>query len=142
MLYAKGVLLDTGALFALVKPNDIHHVEAVNCLNCLQKDSHPLFVSNATIYETYRLILHELGIRKALDFLEDIFDGSVRIEYVTPNDEEKAKAYLKQFDDKPLTFVDALNFVVMKRINIFKVFAFDQHFNFLGFIKIPPYYPD
>jgi len=142
MLYSKGILLDTGALFALADPHDEHHDEAIDCLNALQEETHSLFVSNTTIYETYRLILHDLGIIKALDFLERIFDGSVKIEYITLEDEEKAKDYLRKYNDQPFTFVDALNFVVMNRINIFKVFAFDRHFSTVGFLKMPPYYSD
>lgn len=141
MLYTRGVLLDTGALYALANLRDAHHQEAIGCLECLQKDSHPIFISNVTIYETYRLILHDLGIAKALDFLEKIFDGSVKIEYITLPDEDNARTCLKKYDDQDFTFVDALNFSVMNRIQIFKVFTFDHHFNTMGFINMPPYYP-
>ena len=140
MLYARGVLLDTGALYALVDENDEHHGEAVACLDSLQKDSYPLFVSNVTIYESYRLILHRLGIAKALDFAEKIFDGTIKIEYTTQADENGARSYLKKYNDQPFTFVDTLNFVVMARIQIFKVFTFDYHFNIIGFVNMPPYY--
>lgn len=142
MLYTKGVLVDTGALYALVDDSDEHHAEAVNCLDSLQKNSYPLFVSNVSIYETYRLILHRLGVAKALDFVENIFDGTIKIEYTTQTDEKSAYNYLKKYDDQPFTFVDALNFVVMDRIQIFKVFTFDHHFNIIGFISMPPYYAE
>lgn len=99
MLYTRGVLLDTGALYALVDSGDAHHAEAVNCLDCLQKDSYPLFISNVTIYEAYRLILHSLGIAKALDFLGQIYDGSIQIEYITQTDEENARGCLRKYDD-------------------------------------------
>jgi predicted nucleic acid-binding protein len=142
MLYTKGVLLDTGALYALVDSRDAHHAEAVNCLDSLQKESHPLFISNVTIYEAYRLILHRLGIPKALEFLERVFDGSVQIEYITQDDENVARDYLNKYDDQPFTFVDALNFVIMGRVQIFKVFTFDGHFNIIGFVNMPPYYAE
>lgn len=142
MIYTKGVLLDTGALYALIDSGDSRHTEAVNCLDCLQKDSHPLFISNVTIYESYRLILHRLGIVKALDFLEHIFDGSLQIEYITQDDENRARNYLNKYNDQPFTFVDALNFAVMGRVQILKVFTFDHHFNIIGFVNLPPYYTD
>jgi predicted nucleic acid-binding protein len=142
MLYSKAVLLDTGALFALADSRDGRHDEAVDCLNCLQRDSCSLFISNVTIYEAYRLILHELGIARALGFLENIFDGSVKIEYITQFDEDNARNYLEKYNDQPFTFVDALNFVVMKKIKIFKVFTFDRHFNIIGFVNLPPYYSE
>lgn len=142
MLYTKGVLLDTGALYALVDSSDSRHAEAVNCLGCLEQNSHPLFISNVTIYEAYRLILHRLGIIKALDFLEKSFDGSLQIEYITKEDEDEARNYLNKYNDQPFTFVDALNFVVMVRIKILKVFTFDGHFNIIGFVHLPPYYAD
>lgn len=137
MIYAKGILLDTAALYAIADSRDKYHSKAVNFLDQLQKNSQPLFISNVTIYESYRLILHRLDIKKALFFLEEIFDGSVKIEYITKADEIIARDCLKKYDDQPFSFVDALNFAVMGRIKIAKVFTFDSHFNIIGFEQMP-----
>ncbi|HLF18998.1 MAG TPA: PIN domain-containing protein [Candidatus Omnitrophota bacterium] len=137
MIYAKGILLDTAALYAIADSRDKYHSKAVSFLNQIQKSSQPLFISNVTIYEAYRLILHRLDIKKALFFLEEIFDGSIRIEYITTADERIARDCLKKYDDQPFSFVDALNFAVMGRIKIAKVFTFDSHFNIIGFEQMP-----
>ena len=113
--------------------------EALICLTRIGSNSFPVFVSNGTIYEAYRLILHKLGIQRVLLFLNNIYDGSTAVERITEEDEKNARQYLQRFSDQPITYIDALNLAIMKRIGIFKAFAFDYHYTILGFVTLPPF---
>jgi len=44
---------------------------------------------------------------------------------------------LKQYEDQSFSFVDAVNFAVMKQQNVQDAFAFDKHFQTAGFILVP-----
>jgi predicted nucleic acid-binding protein len=137
MIYDRGILLDSAAVYAIANKRDKYHTRATAHLNWLKDSKYSLLITNVTIYESYRLILHKLGIKNALVFLNDIFDGSVRIEYVTIEDEMTAKKYLNKYDDQSFTFIDTLNFSVMIRIGIAKIFTFDTHFQVVGFEQMP-----
>lgn len=51
--------------------------------------------------------------------------------------EEEAYRLLKQYEDQSFSFVDAVNFAVMKQQNVQDAFAFDKHFQTAGFILVP-----
>ena len=43
----------------------------------------------------------------------------------------------KRYDDKDFSFTDCVSFVVMWETGIKEAFAFDEHFNQMGFIRKP-----
>ena len=100
----------------------------------------PVFITLPTIYETQRRILFDLGRQKADQFLDHIYDGSVKIERTFEEDEQNARGLIKKYADLELTLTDACNMTVMIRLGIAKVFSFDRHFPLVGFIRIPPFF--
>lgn len=51
--------------------------------------------------------------------------------------EEKAWDIFERYDDKDFSFTDCVSFVVMREMGIKETFAFDEHFNQMGFIRRP-----
>jgi len=139
-LYAKAVLIDTGALLALADSKDIHHLSASDCLKSIAEHRLPVFISIPTIYESQRRILFDLGQQVATQFLDQIYDGSLNIERTVNEDEQEARALIKKYTALKLTLTDAANMAVMMRLGIAMVFSFDRHFLQAGFIRIPPFY--
>ena len=43
----------------------------------------------------------------------------------------------ERYDDKDFSFTDCVSFVVMQENGIKEAFAFDEHFNQMGFIRNP-----
>jgi len=78
-LYARAILVDTGAFLALANGSDINHQAAVDCLKTISKHRLPLFVTLPTIYESYSRFLFDLGQESANRFLDSIYDGSMNI---------------------------------------------------------------
>lgn len=136
-IYERAVFVDTSALYALVDPKDNWHAQAVECLNELAKQQLPLWVTNSVIIESHDLILQGLGKKVALSFLDNICDGSINIERTLSEDEQDAKNYLRDYQDKTFSYIDAISFSVMKRLGIGTAFAFDYHFSVIGFRVIP-----
>ena len=137
--YQRAILIDPSALYALVDPRDQYHVQAKNYLEAILRRGFPVFVTNASLIETYRLILHKLGTARALQFLDVIFDAEskFRMERMNLEDEETAKGYVKKFDDQELTLTDAVNFAVMIRKGILTMFGFDSDCHLVGLQKAP-----
>ena len=81
-IFERAILIDASALYALADSQDTNHQETVDCLNLIAQHRLPLWVTNFTIVETHRRILHGLGIRAGLSFLANIYDGGVTVERV------------------------------------------------------------
>ena len=138
-IYRYAVLIDTGPLYALRDSTDGRHNEAIGCLREISHHQFPLYVSNLTIAECHRRVLHNLGVQRGLEFLERVYDGTVNIVQVEPDDERKAREILERFRDQDISFTDATSLAVMVRLGVVKAFSFDWHFELLsGFLRIPP----
>jgi len=62
----------------------------------------------------------------------------VEVETVTPADLKAAWAWLRQHDERPYSFVDAISFRVMQRRRITEALTFDGDFAAAGFIEVRP----
>lgn len=136
-IYEKAVLLDTSAIVALRNPSDSYHRFAESCILELKKNKYPIYISNVTIFETHKRILFDMGYYQALNFLMDIYSGETEILRIMEDDEYEAKRIITKFSDQTFSFVDSLNFSVMKKYGISQAFTFDRHYEVFGFIKIP-----
>ncbi len=129
-IFEKAVLLDTSALYALTDSRDQYHTSAIELLGIIQQRNLPIFITNAVIIETYRLILHKLGKTNAQKFLEtligDIKKGVIKIERMSENDEEEGQQIIFNNKGHALTLTDTINFSVMLRMGIYKMFGFDS----------------
>jgi predicted nucleic acid-binding protein len=141
-IYERAILLDTGALEAIADPKDQYHGSAVRYRAELLELAYPLYITTLTIAETHRRLLYQphLGYPQALNFLQNVYDGSTNIVRPLEEDELRAMEYVKQFSDQKLTFTDTINMAVMRRLGLRKVFSFDWHFGLLGFQVVPPFY--
>lgn len=48
-----------------------------------------------------------------------------------------AEAILQQYHDQPFTLVDAVSFALMQKREMQQAFAFDSHFQVMGFVVLP-----
>ena len=71
--------------------------------------------------------------------LKDLFDNPVlTIENVSHQDQKAALEILRLYRDKTYSLCDALSFIVMRRLNLKRAMAFDQHFRQFGEFEIIP----
>lgn len=139
-IYERAVFIDTSALVAIYDYSEKLHQSARHHLLELHRQKLPLYITNALIIESYARILYNCNYERAIQFLTDIYDGSVMIERATEEDERSARQYLKQYENQKISYVDAISFVVMKRLGIYRVFTYDWHFSLIGFSPEPyPY---
>ena len=138
-IFEKAVLIDTSALYALVDSRDQYHQTALELLTHARSKNFPIFISNAVIIEAYRLVLNKLGKDNAHKFLNsvlnDIKNGILKIERMSENDENMGQKII--FDNKGynLTLTDSINFSIMFRKGIYKMFGFDSDCYIVGLEK-------
>src|SRR3954451_4772869 len=101
------VFVDTGAYFALAVGEDTHHQRAHELLRGLQRRNGRLFTSNFIVAEMHALLLSRRGRELAARMLDRVDRSSTLIERVGPEDEQRARQIIYQYDDKNFSLTDA-----------------------------------
>lgn len=124
------VLADTGPLYAARDPDDEQHERSQRELKRLRLQNLKVVVPYATLLESYTLVMRELGIRKAHEFLDETVRGSF-FENATSEDYRKASLRVLRYKDQDITLVDAVIAEIADRLAS-PVWTFDHHFDVMG----------
>jgi uncharacterized protein len=124
------VLADTGPLYAARDPNDDNHERSQRELRRLILQNLKVVVPYPTLLESYSLVMRELGIRTAHEFLEEVVRGSI-FENASSEDFQKASSRVLRYKDQDITLVDAVIAEVADRLDA-PVWTFDHHFDVMG----------
>lgn len=137
-LLRASLFVDTSAFFALTDRTDRFHHLAVRFIESNQQ---LLVTSNMIVHETITLIRMRLGHGLAVKVGRRLFDETVTpLIRVTEADERKAWDAFRRYRDKRFSFVDCTSFVVMKRLGMHAVLAFDDDFRRFGeFVVLPQF---
>jgi uncharacterized protein len=130
--------VDTGAWLAVLDPRDQYHVPASAYFRRAIEQQVQFHTTNLVIAETYSLLQRRVGHRTAIQFL-DLIGASQRLTRVssTPALEAKAEIVLRRHSDQSYSYVDAVSFCVMEEQKVRLAFAFDRHFETMGFVRQP-----
>ena len=136
---ARAIFIDTGAFLALEDASDPHHQEAVRFrAEVLAGGSYELITSSYILDEALTLIRSRLGIAASIRFCRAMRRSRVlQILSVSREIEDQALNLFEQYDDKDFSFTDCVSFVLMKERQIQEAFAFDHHFEQMGFQILP-----
>ena len=133
------IFIDTSAFLALEDESDQYHEEALQFREqVLRKKRYEVIATSYIMDETLTLIRFRLSIKASIDFSKKIRKSKVvKIVHVSREMEGKARDIFERYDDKDFSFTDCVSFVVMWETGIKEAFAFDEHFNQIGFIRKP-----
>jgi uncharacterized protein len=133
------VLVDSSANLAVINRRDRNHEAAIAIANWLIAQRYRLYTTNAMLFESDALILSQLGIRAANQFLRGVLRSSTIVVRVRATDEERARTILFRYEDKVSSYNDTLSFAVMERLGIDLAFTFDSDFRQYGWtVATPP----
>jgi predicted nucleic acid-binding protein len=133
------VFVDTGGFVALLIAEDRDHARAASLFERASREHWSLTTTNAVVIETYSVLLARArnGRQLGLSFLDGVAaDSGMTVERIRIDDEDRAIALLRQHQDKGYSLCDATSFVVMHRLDISEVIAFDRHFREYGAFTI------
>jgi len=130
----KYVFVDSGGFFALLARDDQFHERAQALFQRAHNERWRLVTTNAVAIETYALLLTRShnGRQNAIGFLDMIAGDAYQVERIRKTDEGAAIKLVRTHQDKSYSLCDALSFVVMERLRIDEVIAFDRHFREYG----------
>lgn len=135
----KRIFIDTSAFLALEDESDAHHNEALRFRDQeLLQGHYELVTTSYILDETLTLIRSRLGIPASIRFSRNIRKSQVvKVISVSRDVEEEALDLFEKYDDKTFSFTDCVSFVIMRGMRIREAFAFDEHFEQMGFVCRP-----
>jgi predicted nucleic acid-binding protein len=120
----RGVLADTGPLYAAVDPDDQYHERAQGQLQALEHNRLTVVLAYPTLLEAYTLILYRPGHPTASGWLEDVRAGTALLN-PTPQDYRDATVLVSRFPDQSISLFDA---TLASRLGL-PVWTYDHHFD-------------
>ena len=149
------IFVDASAFVALLSQIDKDHERALAVFTALEDCGAPLITTNHVVDETCTWFLyHERnGHTKAVEFGKVVAAASVltglgtghfrrssaqdlTVVYATPQLESVAWEIFSRYDTAGFSFTDCVSFAVMRAIGIKRAFAFDSHFDVMGFERL------
>jgi predicted nucleic acid-binding protein len=122
----RGVLADTGPLYAANDEGDAHHPLALRQLKELARDRREVLVAYPILLEAYSLLLYKLGRHAASNWLAEVSDAS----FLNPAPEDYARGLImvQALPDQSITLVDATLAALATRMGL-DVWTYDHHFD-------------
>ena len=135
------IFVDTGAWDALADKGDKDHTRALQFRDEIVGKC-KLVTTNYILDELYTLLLMNIGFRPTTNYKEQldilISEHVLDVIWIDRELAERGWGVFKQYNfDKQWSFTDCTSFVVMNEPSITKVFAFDHHFEQMGFRRLP-----
>jgi predicted nucleic acid-binding protein len=126
------VFADTSALFSVIIANDERHDEAAALWNRLLDRGDILFTTSYVIVEMYTLLQSRSGMAAARAFSERVVPY-LSVVWMDEALHERAVVTFLATGERRLSLVDCASFTVCREFGVDRVFAFDRHFERMGF---------
>jgi predicted nucleic acid-binding protein len=131
VMHSHRVFLDSSFWIAFRDVRQTHHARARDCVAALFRQRTQFLSTPFVFAETHATFARSQGVRERIigDFWENPL---LHFAEVTDADHRAAIRLLRQHEDKSFPFCDAISFVVMRRLGVRRVAAFDEHFRQIG----------
>ncbi len=130
------VLADTSALYAVFERTDAEHGRATTFLRA---NPEAVFVlSNYIFAETVTLVRKRLGGDASTKVGERIRQSPrFEVVHLTEEDEEAVWEIFRRYSDKDWSWFDCTLYHLARKLGIWEVFTFDEHFRQMGLGVVP-----
>lgn len=133
------VFFDTGAYIALTDASDQFHTDASELARRIAASRLPRVTTNYVLAEAYTWMRRKLGHAALVAFgtniRRDVDADRLKIMYVDSALDEAGWEIMQKYDDQDFSFVDCVSFAWLRQSPQIEVFAFDQHFYWMGFTR-------
>ena len=117
------VVVDAGALIALLDRRDAHHRA---CIAALHAITDPLITVWPALTEAMHLLAEAPPAQEAL--IDMIDDGALVVEPLDASDLRRMKTLMRKYRDLPMDFADAAIVRVAERERLTRILTFDADF--------------
>jgi len=134
----KPFFIDTSGWCALYDKSDANHEAVIPFWNETAKKNGTLYTSDYVIDETLTLLSARIDHAAAAGFGRTILSSKViKIIPVTKSRWDNAWELFLKYSGKSFSFTDCTSFAIMFELGLIEAFAFDKHFQQIGFSCIP-----
>lgn len=130
------IFVDTSALYALIGEEDQNHAIAGAAWEGMVEGGELLITNNYVLVECFALVQNRLGLEFARVLHANLVPF-LQLEWIEESRHLNSVQEVFAFNRRHLSLVDCSGFETMRRLNIEKAFAFDDHFREQGFEVIP-----
>jgi uncharacterized protein len=128
------IYVDTGAFLARYIQRDQYHAAAASFWDELATTGSPCVTTSLVLSETLTLLARRTSYSFAAERARQLYSSNaLQIVRSEANDEIAAIILLEKYADQRVSYCDCVSFVIMRRLNLADVFAFDDHFALAGF---------
>jgi len=135
------LFVDTSAWVALTDSADRYHQRAIAFRDEIA-GQRPMLTTSYVLDETYTLLLlnigyaHTVSLKKRLDTL--VAQQIIEVVWVDQPLADDAWQVFERFNtDKVWSYTDCISYSVMRSRGLTEAFAFDHHFEQMGFVCLP-----
>ena len=129
------IFVDTSFWVAFRDERDVNHARALEIMKECAYARVPLVITDHIFAETHAYFVRSVPKREQI--MRDLLANPVVLVHeVDHRDRELALRWLREYRDKAWSYVDALSFALMKRMEIKAAISFDQHFAQPGWFKL------
>jgi predicted nucleic acid-binding protein len=137
----KQVFVDTSGWCALADKADKDHARALQFRDKIVR-KRKLVTSNYILDELYTLLLMNIGFQPTVNYKEKldilIEEHILDVIWIDYDFSKQGWDLFRQYNvDKLWSFTDCTSYAVMKKSGITEAFAFDHHFEQMGFTLVP-----
>ncbi len=134
-MHGHRVFIDSSFWIAFRNDKQTHHVRAREIVSTLFRQRAEFISTPFVFAEVHATFSRSGAIRERIicDFWENKL---MHLAEISTADHQSAIVLLRQHQDKTYPFCDAISFVVMNRLAVKRVAAFDDHFQQFGAFEI------
>jgi len=129
------IFVDTSFWIAFRDERDVNHTRAIEIMKECAYSRVPLVITDHIFAETHAYFVRSVPKREQI-MRDLLFNPVVVVHELNHRDRELAMRWLSDYRDKAWSYVDALSFALIQRMEIKAAISFDQHFGQPGWFKL------
>lgn len=122
------IFADTGALYAVLVPNDQFHADARQAESLIRANHEELWTIDAMLIELWGLLSRDFSTSRTDELVRGLLARGLRREPVDPQDYERAWEIGQQWPDQPFSLGDRQAFAAIERTRRYRAWSYDHHF--------------
>lgn len=131
------LIIDSGALLAMIDRHDAHHVAAATFIREYPVAS--FLVPDPIFAETMTLVKARLGSQPAIALGMGLMQSNrFTLLPCTDMDRQETWAIFSRYSDKDWSYADCSVLATARRLEVTEVFAFDHHFDQMAELRRVP----
>jgi len=130
------LLIDADAFVALNDKEDSNYQKAIKISEFITISKVTLFTSDPAFGEAITVISENVGLKKAVEFAEEVLRSKIEIIEVESRLRRDALEIFKRQKSKNTRFTDCVNIAILENEGLKEIFSFDSDYKKNGILRI------